>query len=250
MILPRAHRLIQVVLIGASVIAPCQSQVVHFGEDSFDKATFSQLPVLQARRECLDALTGRMDRIEQSIELNGTQSEKLQAAGEVDVHRFFSEYAAFKRGIRFGNVARDQWQQLSIESRAAAKPFTKRFHNGLHGDGSLFHASLIGMVDQSELDAIERTDSQAARGRYAEQIDSALLVVGREVAITVERRDEIKRLLLLKTEPPTLFGTSLMPLYFVLSKLGELENDMRPLFSDQDWPAVKKLIDAGITATK
>ncbi|MCH1493809.1 MAG: hypothetical protein L7U72_01160, partial [Rubripirellula sp.] len=39
------------------------AQVVHFSEDSFDKATFSQLAVLQARQECLDALNEKMERI-------------------------------------------------------------------------------------------------------------------------------------------------------------------------------------------
>jgi len=84
---------------------------------------------------------------------------------------------------------------------------------------------------------------------FEQQIDAALLVVGRQVALTVERRQEIKRLLVEKTTPPTLFGTSLMPLYFVLARMGQVETELRGMFSEQDWQAVKKLIEAGETAT-
>ena len=59
-----------------------------------------------------------------------------------------------------------------------------------------------------------------------------------------------KDLLMEKTSPPTLFGASLMPLYFVLARMGQIESDLRPMFTEKDWPAVKKLIDAGVMATE
>lgn len=226
------------------------AQVVHFSEDSFDKATFSQLALLQARQECLDSLNLRLQRIDEATKLAAADRDKLRLAGGLDIHRFFADYNSFKREIPFGNIARDQWQKLSMESRKAAKPFTQQFLSGLHGDGSLWDRVLRRVAKAEQLEAIEEIDRQAALVEYEKQIDAALLVVGRQVALTVERRDEIKALLLAETTPPTLFGTSLMPLYFVLARMGQVESSLRKMFNEQDWLAVSKLIDAGRTATQ
>lgn len=225
------------------------AQVVHFSEDSFDKATFSQLPLLQARQECVDSFNQKMDRVQAVAAFSPSDLDKLQTAGGIDIHRFFSDYAAFKRDIRFGNIARDQWQKLSMESRAAAKPFTEQFMNGLHGKGSIWREVLERISSAEQLNKVDAIERSAELAEFEQQIDAALLVVGRQVALTVERRQEIKRLLVEKTTPPTLFGTSLMPLYFVLARMGQVETELRGMFSEQDWQAVKKLIEAGETAT-
>ena len=77
-----------------------------------------------------------------------------------------------------------------------------------------------------------------------------MLVVGRSVPLTDEQRKAIKELLMTKTTPPSLFGNSLMPLYFVLARMGQVEEELRDLFDANDWPAVKKLVEAGKTATE
>ncbi len=226
------------------------AQVVHFSEDSFDKATFSQLAVLQARQECLDALNDKMGRIASVEGFSAEDQAKLLTAGRVDIHRFFAGYAAFKGQIEFGNIARDQWQQVSVETRATAKPYTQRFLEGLHGQGSIMDRLLNRLATPEQIEQVNLLEREAAFGEFAEQIDAALLVVGRQVPLTVERREEIKDLLMEKTSPPTLFGASLMPLYFVLARMGQIESDLRPMFTEKDWPAVKKLIDAGVMATE
>ncbi len=47
-----------------------------------------------------------------------------------------------------------------------------------------------------------------------------------------------------------MFGTTLMPLYFVLANMGDIEEDLRGLFNDQDWRILGRLIEAGRTATR
>ena len=106
------------------------------------------------------------------------------------------------------------------------------------------------LATPEQIEQVNLLEREAAFGEFAEQIDAALLVVGRQVPLTVERREEIKDLLMEKTSPPTLFGASLMPLYFVLARMGQIESDLRPMFTEKDWPAVKKLIDAGVMATE
>jgi hypothetical protein len=47
-----------------------------------------------------------------------------------------------------------------------------------------------------------------------------------------------------------MFGTSLMPLYFVLANMGEIEDELRELFTEEEWRTVNKLIEAGRTVTR
>jgi hypothetical protein len=47
-----------------------------------------------------------------------------------------------------------------------------------------------------------------------------------------------------------MFGTSLMPLYFVLANMGDIEEDLRGLFSEQDFRTLGKLIEAGRSSTR
>ena len=231
-------------------IQSSNAQLVHFSEEAFDKATFSQLPLLQARQVCLESLNEQLVRIAEVTSLTEHQREKLRTAGEVDIHRYFGDYKTFKSGIPFGNIARDQWQQLSVESRARAKPFSRQFLAGLHRDDSIFMRLLKRIATHEQLIAVSEAEKKAESIEYAEQIDAAMLVVGRSVPLTDEQRKAIKELLMTKTTPPSLFGNSLMPLYFVLARMGQVEEELRDLFDANDWPAVKKLVEAGKTATE
>ena len=64
-------------------IQSSNAQLVHFSEEAFDKATFSQLPLLQARQVCLESLNEQLVRIAEVTSLTEHQREKLRTAGEV-----------------------------------------------------------------------------------------------------------------------------------------------------------------------
>ena len=131
-----------------------------------------------------------------------------------------------------------------------AKPFSRQFLAGLHRDDSIFMRLLKRIATHEQLIAISEAEKKAESIEYAEQIDAAMLVVGRSVPLTDEQRKSIKDLLMTKTNPPSLFGNSLMPLYFVLARMGQVEEELRDLFDADDWPSVKKLVEAGKTATE
>ncbi len=228
----------------------CPAQDVHFGEDAFDKVTFWQMTQLEARMKCDEALQNAVVRIDQTVDLSPAELEKLLTAGQLDIHRFFARYESAKRAIHFGNVPRDQWQEHSASAHASVRPLAQQFLHGLHGEESLFNKTLRTMLDRDAFAKIKRAKEDAAREEYSEQIDSALLVIGRQVQLTPEKREAIRDKLLSQTEPPAIFGRSLMPLYFVLANMGEIEDELRELFGEQEWRIVSNLIDAGRTATR
>ena len=226
------------------------SQDVHFGEESFDKVTFSQMTQLEARQKCEDALQQTVQQTHAVAALTEVQRDKLVTAGQLDIHRFFARYQDAKRAIPFGNVPRDQWQQLSLNSHASVRSLSRQFLLGLHGESSLYDKTLRTILDEAAVAKVKRANEASARADYADQIDMAMLVVGRLVRLTPEQRQAIREKLLAETDPPAMFGTSLMPLYFVLANMGDIEGELRGLFNDQEWRTLGKLIEAGRTATR
>jgi hypothetical protein len=239
-----------VLLIAFGYPSEALCQDVHFGEDAFDKVTFSQMTQLEARQKCEESLQQTVQATRDAVELSDGQREKLVTAGRLDIHRFFSRYEQAKRGIPFGSVRRDRWQQLSIEAHASVRPLSRQFLQGLHGDSSLFDKTLQTMLDAASVSRVKRANEEAARSDYADQIDTAMLVIGRQVRLTPDQRTAIREKLLVETDPPAMFGTSLMPLYFVLANMGDIEDELRGLFNEQDWRTLGKLIEAGRTATR
>jgi hypothetical protein len=238
------------VLVSLRCCSICLAQDVHFGEDSFDKVTFSQMTQLEARMKCDEALQNTVVRTDQSVDLAPAQLEKLLTAGQLDIHRFFARYESAKRSIHFGNVPRDRWQEHSAAAHASVRPLAQQFLHGLHGEESLLNKTMRNMLDPETFAKVKRAKEEAARAEYSEQIDAALLVIGRGVQLTPEKREAIRDKLLSQTEPPAIFGRSLMPLYFVLANMGEIEDELRELFGEQEWRTLNKLIEAGRTATR
>jgi hypothetical protein len=245
-----ARLFLLVLLISLGHRSEAFSQNVHFGEEAFDKVTFSQMTQLEARQKCEEALQQAVQQTQAIAELTGDQRDKLMTAGQLDIHRFFARYQEAKREIPFGNVPRDQWQQLSTESHASVRSLSRQFLQGLHDESSLYAKTLRTILDEDAIAEVQRANEMSARAEYADQIDTAMLVVGRQVRLTPEQRKAIRERLLEQTDPPAMFGTSLMPLYFVLANMGEIEDDLRGLFNDQEWRTLGKLIEAGRTATR
>ena len=240
-----------VILVGPNlVVASANAQQIHFSETDFDKVTFSQMSTVEARRKCEEALQDRLLLIVKTVKPSSGERERLMMAGKLDIHRYFARYDEAKRKIPFGSVPRDEWQQISSESHAAVRSISREFMAGLHGTGSLFRGTLVGILDAEELRRVATAQESAARAEYADHIDTALLVVGRQVKLPSAKRMRIKTVLLEQTKPPAMLGSSLMPLYFVLANMGELEEELRPLFDDEEWKTVGKLIQAGRTATR
>ena len=246
----RSMLVCQVMLVCWGSCLTCLAQDVHFGEESFDKVTFSQMTQLEARLKCEEALQGAVVRTNETVDLSPAELEKLLAAGQLDIHRFFARYESAKRAIQFGNVSRDQWREHSAAAHASVRPLAQQFLHGLHGRDSLFDKTLRNLLDADAFDKVQRAKEEAARAEYSDQIDSALLVIGRQVQLTPEKREAIRERLLRQTEPPAIFGTSLMPHYFVLANMGEIEDELRELFGQQDWRTLNKLIEGGRTAPR
>ena len=198
----------------------------------------------------MEALKRTLAETEDAVVLNQYQKGRLENAGEMDIHRFFVRYDAAKRRIPFGNVQRDQWQQLSKSAHDSVRPLSREFLRGLHHESSLFDKTLRNLLEPKLVAEVKRANLAAARANYSEQIDTAMLVIGRQVSLSPEQKKLIQEKLLASTDPPAMLGSSLMPLYFVLANMGDIEDEFQDSFNEEDWRKLKKLIEAGRTATR
>ncbi len=184
------------VMLATSHSQQVHGQDVYFGEDDFDKVTFSRMTQLEARQKCEEALQQTVQRIQATIELSEEHREKLLTAGHLDVHRFFADYDSTKRMITFGNVRRDQWQQVSTAAHASVHSLSRQFLQGLFAEGSLFDKTLNTILDADEVEQVMRANDAFSQAAYGDQIDMAMLVIGRQVRLTPEKKTTIREKLL------------------------------------------------------
>ena len=223
-------------------------QTVQFSEASFDKNNFEQLTAIGARKKCEDSLEASLGLVHAVANLSDAQRAKLELAGQIDIHRFFSDYQIAKQGLRFGSLPRNAWTDMFSKAEKRISPLRDHYARGLHGDASLFQKTLVSTLDQTQYDQVDQLFRERKQNEYARYIRITLAMIDRKVPLTVQQRDTITELLLTKTDPPESYGPANTPIYKVLSQLALILEDLQELLSDSEMHVVKELITAGEAA--
>jgi hypothetical protein len=188
--------------------------------------------------------------VENAYLLTSDQKTKLELAGEIDIHRFFFDYAIAKQGLKFGTIPRDQWQTQFAAAQKKILPLKTRYSNGLHGESSLFDKTMTTVLDKQQNESVQALFRERERLRYANYIQATLKFVDRRIPLTASQRSTISELLLTHTKPPESFGTSSTPLYVVLSRMGKIEDELGEVFSDKEMVVIRQLILSGTARVK
>jgi hypothetical protein len=188
--------------------------------------------------------------LEKATELSDPQRSKLELAGQLDIQRFFASYEDTKRSYKFGRMPRDQWRAAVARMQAEAKPFKAKFEAGIHGKSSLYAKTLANTLDQDQLTSVQTLDQVRAHRTYANYIRYTLAFIDPKVPLSKQQRETISELLLQHTTPPESYGTMLVPAYRVLSRMAQIEERIRGLFSDQEWAVIEPLIKRGKAAAE
>jgi hypothetical protein len=218
---------------------------VRFNEQAFDKSNFSQLTMLTARKRCEDLLQVSLDLVDQAAALTATQKSKLELAGQIDIHRFFASYQQIRQNIPTGEIANKEWQTRLEELRDEVLPLKKRYHQGLHGEASLFAKTLSTTLRAEQSRNVDQLLEKRARNMYLNDIRVTLAAVDRIVPLTRKQRSHISKLLISRNPPPASYRTATTPIRQVLLRMVEVEEEIRGVFSEQEWMVIGKLIRAG-----
>ncbi len=225
-------------------------QVVQFTEDAFDRSNFNRLTEVAARKQCEDSLQATIDMVKKAAAVDEAEIDKLQLAGQIDIHRFFASYQDAKRTIQFGSLPRDQWQAQITRLQTETRPLLMRYAGGLHGKSSLLRKTIASALDAEQRENVEAMFRERERTTYANHIRVTISVIDGTVPLTEAQRSTIMRLLLAKTEPPESYGTSRMTLLIVLNQMAQIRDELRESFSEKEWNVIERIIQAGAVAMK
>ncbi len=216
------------------------NDLIQFTEQSFIQNVFgNQRSYAAARKYTDEALQIQIDFVASAVQLSDQQREKLELAGQGDIHRFFNEYERVKRGMTFGGIPRDEWQAVWRKTQ----PLSTKFAAGLHGPKSLFAKTVSSALDdhqRAEFDEMKETRDIAI---YVDNIRMTLSMLERKVPLTRKQRDTIIELLVDETEPPDYYGQASMHFYVVLVQMAKMPQEkLKPVFSNDEWQVIDGML--------
>jgi len=226
--------------VAAIDVVMMQNDLIQFTEQSFIQNVFGNHRTYTAAREHSEkALQVQIEFIENAVPLSGEQRGKLELAGHADIHRFFTDYEAVKRGMKFGGIPRDEWQEVWQRTQ----PLSTRFAAGLHGPRSLLVksiASTLGPEQRESFSAMKREHEVAI---YIDNIRMTLALIDRKVPLTRQQRETITEMLVRTTDPPQFYGQSNMRFYVVLIQMADLpRTQFKAVFNESEWKVIDGLL--------
>jgi hypothetical protein len=226
--------------VAAIDVVVMQNDLIQFTEQAFIQNVFGNHRTYTAAREHSEkTLQVQIEYIEDAVQLSDEQRGKLELAGHGDIHRFFTDFESVKRGMEFGGIPRDEWQQVWQRTQ----PLATRFAAGLHGPRSLLTksvASTLAPEQQERFDAMKRERDVAI---YTDNIRMTLSLIDRKVPLTRQQRETITQMLVRTTAPPEYYGQASMHFYVVLIQMADLPRaQFKAVFNESEWKIIDGLL--------
>lgn len=201
----------------------------------------NQQSVEGARQNATDALQVQVDFVALIGTLTESQRAKLELAGRGDIHRFFDDFEGYLRTAPTGQITMQQWNDVW----QGLQPLRTRYSAGLHGPGSLFRKTIPAALDAQQRTAYEQLETERSRRHYLALIRATLSVIDGQIPLTTRQREQITRVVMEKTKPPRTYGQSYYQYYIVLYQMSGIEDDLKPLFEENEWDLMQKILQQG-----
>jgi hypothetical protein len=219
---------------------------VRVSETAFDKSNFGQLTVIAARNKAEESLRTYLMLIQKAAALTPEQRNKLELAGRIDIHRFFSDYASAKRTVTFGLLTSEELQQTFLQMQQAVQPMATRYEAGLYDESSLLAKTLVTTLGPDQREKLSDLFEERKRTQYEHQIRLTLAMIDHKLPLTQKERITITTLLLTKTDPPTPAPSPKRLVFPVLRQMASIEQELLELFtSDEEAAVIRELIQVG-----
>jgi hypothetical protein len=225
---------------GQVIVNALGGNQIRYPEESWSRQIFGNQPAETARALAGRSLQLRLEAVDREVSLSESQRSKLELAGEGDIHRFFAEYERVRDSCMFGQISRDDLQELMTK----AQPLQKRYQNGLHDGGSLFDKMVSSILTGQQRETLDAMREERRRREYRDRIRISLMFLDRKLPMTAAQRDEVTELLVEHTAPPQQYGNQAVQLVMVLGQLAKVPNDrLRALFGDDQWEVMQSVIE-------
>ena len=218
------------------------ARVINYSGENFDRLCFRNMVATSARAKADRMLQAKTALTESSIELNNEQRAKLVLAGEIDIQRFFAEFEELKSQWKFGSIPQDVFSAQFPKMRTAALPLMERYQKGLHAEGSLYHKMKMTILTPSDFETTEEFNRKRRLTLYRNLVRATVASLDSRLPLTIQQREAMIRTIVENTDPTEPHDYNEPMLFATLPKLKEVENKLRPIFSDDEWPIVKQFI--------
>jgi hypothetical protein len=184
-------------------------------------------------------LKRKVDQIGRACGLADAQKEKLNLAGQGDIHRFTARVGELKTRCKAGAMPVGQWRQLYTETQ----PLRRDLARGLFGKESLFHKTLATTLQPEQLAVCEEADRERRNFRYRARIELVVAQLDAILGLRDEQRRALVQLVLDKTRPPLAFGQT--DRFVVLAQMSRLPDEaLSSLLEPRQWRELQKQLVA------
>ena len=225
----------------AQVVRPVR--VINYNDENFDRLCFRNMVASAARDHANRMLKAQLLITQSAVPLTKEQTQELILAGQLDIQRFFAQFESLKRTWIFGSIPQDVFSEQFPRMRAAATPLMERFQSGLHGDSSLYHKTMAMALTQREFELSEAASLKRKENLYRNLIRATVAALDSRLPLTIAQRDAVIQTVLSNTEPMEPIGYNQPMLFLVLPKFIEVQDQLEPLFSEEEWPAVVRFMN-------
>jgi len=217
-------------------------RMVNYNPENFDRLCFRNMIASAARDHARLMLKAQLIMTESSATLTDDQRQKLMLAGQVDIQRFFAKFESLKRNWVFGSIPQDVFSQQFPKMRESAAPLMAHFQSGLHDNQSLYHKTLAKTLTPQEFELTEAASLKRKQTLYRNLVRATVAALDSRLPLTVKQRDGVIQTVLSNTEPMDPISYTQPMLFLVLPKFSEVQAQLEPLFSEEEWPVVMRFI--------
>jgi hypothetical protein len=185
-------------------------------------------------------LAERIAELKKECALSGAQLRKIQIAGMGDIKHFQDRLAVLSRKLDDPAVGLEDLQpMLTLEWHR----FQSVWNGGIFGDGSLLEKTLTATLEPEQVARRRTAQRDQPWQRYAAAVALAVARLRRDLDLSVPQVQQLTRLILAETRPPTRFGrrSEIALVLFQISKLPE--DALRPTFDATQWSSLQKLLE-------
>jgi hypothetical protein len=230
-------------VLDAAQVVRHAARMINYNPENFDRLCFRNMIASAARDHARLMLKAQLIMTESSATLTDDQRQKLMLAGQVDIQRFFAKFESLKRNWVFGSIPQDVFSQQFPKMRESAAPLMARFQSGLHDNQSLYHKTLAKTLTPQEFELTEAAALKRKQTLYRNLVRATVAALDSRLPLTVKQRDGVIQTVLSNTEPMDPISYTQPMLFLVLPKFAEVQAQLEPLFSEEEWPVVMRFIN-------
>ena len=200
--------------------------------DFFEHWVFgSETAEPQVRQRLDTMLELHLDWVDRVCKLTEPQRKKIRLAARADVRTFFDNVDKIR--ALYIETVRNR-RSLFHEVHPHVAPLNTQLKSRFFGADSLVHKATLSVLTPTQRKEYERALAERRTSQYAVRVRWVIAYLDSGLPLLEHQRQQLERVLLEETEPPTAFGQyDYLIVMYQASRLPQQR--LRPIFDEAQW---------------